>query len=73
MRRSSAALLGLGLALGCDQSSPTATAETPPSLAKHDILHIDDRNMASSSSAASRAASASSSSYGVPCGSRSTR
>ncbi len=44
MRRSSVALLGLVLALGgCDHSSPTAPAETPPSLAKHDILHTDER------------------------------
>ena len=44
MRRSSVALLGLVLALGCDQSSPTAPAETAPSLAKHQILHLDDRS-----------------------------
>ena len=44
MRRYSAALLGLMLALGCDQSSPTAPIETSPSLAKHQILHIDDRS-----------------------------
>ena len=44
MRRSSVALLGLALALGCDRSSPTAPAETAPSLARHQILHIDDRS-----------------------------
>src|SRR3954470_24914139 len=46
MRRSSVALLGLGLVLvlACDQSSPPAPAETAPSLAKHEILHIDDRS-----------------------------
>jgi len=44
MRRYSVALLGLVLALGCDQSSPTAPIATSPSLAKHQILHIDDRS-----------------------------
>jgi hypothetical protein len=44
MRRASVALLGLVLASGCDRSSPTAPVETTPSLAKHEILHLDERS-----------------------------
>jgi hypothetical protein len=43
MHSSSVALLGLVLAMGCDRTSPTGPAETGPSLAKHEITHIDDR------------------------------
>ena len=43
MRSTSVALLGLVLAMGCDQPSPTGPAATDPVFAKHDITHIDDR------------------------------
>jgi hypothetical protein len=43
MRPSFVALVGLVLAMGCDRTSPLAPTETDPSLAKHDITHIDDR------------------------------
>jgi hypothetical protein len=43
MRSASVALLGLVLAMGCDQPSPTSPAETDPSFAKHDITHLDER------------------------------
>ena len=36
MRSALVSLLGLALALGCDQ--------TAPAFAKHEIIHIDDRN-----------------------------
>ena len=44
MRRSFVALLGLVFAMGCDQSGPTSPVEIAPSLAKHQILHLDDRS-----------------------------
>jgi hypothetical protein len=44
MRFSSVALLGLVLAMSCDRTSPVAPTETDPSLARHDITHIDDRS-----------------------------
>ena len=43
MRSSAAALIGLLLAMGCDRTSPTAPAETDPSLGRHDITRIDER------------------------------
>jgi hypothetical protein len=43
MRSSTAALLGLVLAMGCDRSSPTAPVETDPLLARHEITHLDER------------------------------
>ena len=43
MRSSLGALLGLVLAIGCDRTGPLDPAETAPSLARHEITHIDDR------------------------------
>ena len=43
MRSSAAALIGLLLAMVCDRTSPTAPAETDPSLGRHDITRIDER------------------------------
>jgi hypothetical protein len=42
MRFSAVPLLGLVLALGCDQASPVAPSETSPAFQKHDITHIDE-------------------------------
>ena len=43
MRSSLGALPGLVLATGCDRTGPLDPAETAPSLAPHEITHIDDR------------------------------
>jgi hypothetical protein len=43
MRSSPAALLGLVLATGCDRAGPLDPADATPSLARHEITHIDDR------------------------------
>ena len=42
MRFSIAPLIGLVLAMGCDQPGATAPSETGPALAKHEISHIDE-------------------------------
>jgi len=44
MRFTLAALLGLAFATGCDRTGPVDPSEIGPSLAKHDITHIDDRS-----------------------------
>ena len=48
MRSSFVALLGLALAIGCDQPAPTAPADAArvdaaPAFAKHEITHLDER------------------------------
>ena len=42
MRSPFVALLGFALVLGCDPTAPADPTETAPSLARHDITHIDE-------------------------------
>jgi hypothetical protein len=42
MRSSVVPLLGLVLALGCDQTTPLAPSETTPAFARHDHTQIDE-------------------------------
>ena len=44
MRFSVLPVLGLVLAMGCDNSSPVAPSESPPEFDKQTILHINEKN-----------------------------